>query len=761
MKKKTFDFKWIMLVVLSLMCFQQAEAYDVQTGGLYFNVTEYSDGRAVASVQNNGSFNTYSGYVVIPDSITFNGKRVPVTGIGYQAFKGCTGLTGVLIPEGVTMMLNEAFSGCTSLVAITLPTTMYSIYNNVFTGCTNLMEIRCMRPTAISCNANNFDQSTYSNAELYVPYGSLESYQNTAPWSQFAHKTQTQQFVVDGICYRRMGNNNVKVTFKDTSYGSYQGNIIVPPTVTYNGVTYNVVAVDNHAFYGCTSLYSVELPSTITSIGENAFSGLSNFVLRCMTLEPPSAQNNSFPSSITEDMYLYLWIPYGSEQTYLDAVGWSNFGENFIFGTYDFIEDGNYYHITSPTTVSECAKAFNPFTYTFFYRDDAYTITDATIPAMVTHEDVTYQVTEVGIDAFGGCYNLKTVTLPEGIQKIGFGAFYDDRDLESINFPHTLTEIDDWAFIYNTSLTEIDIPNSVKTIGHSAFYQCYGLRTITLGSGLEWVGDEAFDVGSALETVTCNALIPPVTPEPDPQYYDVGLFSVANYNNARLYVPSSSLSAYKTATEWKNFKTIVPFVTLDEALNVSGGTLRFDGVGDYPWQVITEGGRDYAISTNAGASSTSSVLTTTVTVNSPSTLSFDYMAWGEGSATHWDACRFAVDGVVMFDEGALDNDWATFSTELQPGTHTLTWSYTKDGSVNPSGDYFAIDNVSLASALRGDVNGNGEVDINDVTMLIDVVLGKNVAYDPAAADCNIEGGNDNVDINDVTALINYVLRGTW
>ena len=71
MKKKTFDFKWIMLVVLSLMCFQQAEAYDVQTGGLYFNVTEYSDGRAVASVQNNGSFNTYSGYVVIPDSITW------------------------------------------------------------------------------------------------------------------------------------------------------------------------------------------------------------------------------------------------------------------------------------------------------------------------------------------------------------------------------------------------------------------------------------------------------------------------------------------------------------------------------------------------------------------------------------------------------------------------------------------------------------------------------------------------------------------
>ncbi|MBR5685214.1 MAG: leucine-rich repeat protein, partial [Muribaculaceae bacterium] len=349
---------------------------------------------------------------------------------------------------------------------------------------------------------------------------------------------------------------------------------------------------------------------------------------------------------------------------------------------------------------------------------------------------------------------------PEGIQKIGFGAFYDDNYLECITFPHTLTEIGDWAFIYNRSLTEIDIPNSVKRIGIMAFYQCYGITNITLGSGLEWVGDEAFHVDSDLETVTCSALIPPVTPEPDPQYYDVGLFTVENYNNAKLYVPASSLGAYQTATEWKNFKTMVPFVTLDEALNVAGGTLRFDGVGDYPWQVVSEGGRDYATSSNAGAASTSSVLTTSVTVNSPSTLSFDYLAWGEGTATHWDACRFAVDGVVMFDEGALDNDWMTYTTELQPGTHTLTWSYTKDTSVNPTGDYFAVDNVSITSnALRGDVNGDGGVDISDATTLINYLLTGNAdSINLENANCDQTGG---VDISDATTLINYLLNGTW
>ena len=62
---------------------------------------------------------------------------------------------------------------------------------------------------------------------------------------------------------------------------------------------------------------------------------------------------------------------------------------------------------------------------------------------------------------------------------------------------------------------------------------------------------------------------------------------------------------------------------------------------------------------------------------------------------------------------------------------------------------------------RGDVNMDGEIDINDVTRLIDVVLGKDVAYDATAADCNTAAGDGGIDINDVTALINRVLTGNW
>ncbi len=63
--------------------------------------------------------------------------------------------------------------------------------------------------------------------------------------------------------------------------------------------------------------------------------------------------------------------------------------------------------------------------------------------------------------------------------------------------------------------------------------------------------------------------------------------------------------------------------------------------------------------------------------------------------------------------------------------------------------------------LRGDVDDDGDVDIDDVTRLIDVVLGKDVTYNAAAADCNTETGDGSVDIDDVTALINRVLKGFW
>lgn len=198
---------------------------------------------------------------------------------------------------------------------------------------------------------------------------------------------------------------------------------------------------------------------------------------------------------------------------------------------------------------------------------------------------------------------------------------------------------------------------------------------------------------------------------------------------------------------------------LDRALNIEGGEIHFVTTGDYPWVLLTDGSRRYAQSSNAGIHSSTSTLTATVFTNNGGTLSFEYKAWGEGVS--YDKCIFSVDGVAQFTYGAIKNDWEIYTVELTAGTHNLEWSYTKDVSVNPEGDYFAVDNVALeeVAVMRGDVNCSGNVDISDVSALIDYLLiGDANGINMSAADCDQSG---DVDISDVSTLIDYLLMGSW
>ncbi|MBQ1685655.1 MAG: dockerin type I repeat-containing protein, partial [Clostridia bacterium] len=144
-----------------------------------------------------------------------------------------------------------------------------------------------------------------------------------------------------------------------------------------------------------------------------------------------------------------------------------------------------------------------------------------------------------------------------------------------------------------------------------------------------------------------------------------------------------------------------PISALDVALNVEGGTLHFETEETYPWIVLEDEERMWAQSGNAGVHNSTSTLTLTVTVEEGQMLTFEYKAWGEGSSDSydWDKCRFYVDGEIQFDYGAHQNDWLDYTTSaLTAGEHVFTWTYKKDGSTNPTGDYFAVDNVELLAA---------------------------------------------------------------
>ena len=81
------------------------------------------------------------GAVSLPSNLNYNNANYLVTGVGEEAFNGCTGLTSVTIPNSVTSIGFSAFEGCMGLTSVAIPNSVTSIGFNTFYGCSSLQTI--------------------------------------------------------------------------------------------------------------------------------------------------------------------------------------------------------------------------------------------------------------------------------------------------------------------------------------------------------------------------------------------------------------------------------------------------------------------------------------------------------------------------------------------------------------------------------------------------------------------------------------------
>ena len=224
--------------------------------------------------------------VVIPESI----DGVPVTAIGASAFRDCTNLTSITIPNSVTSIGELTFYGCSSLTSITIPNGVTSIGYGTFQGCTGLTSITipngvksigvsafqdCTKLTSITIP----DNVTSINGSAFKGCTSLTSI--TIPNSvksigSYAFKGCTS---LKSITIPNSVTSINPETFIDcTSLES----ITIPNGVTSIGVS---------AFQGCTSLTSITIPDSVTSIGNFTFCGCS------------SLESITIPNSVTSIGY--------------------------------------------------------------------------------------------------------------------------------------------------------------------------------------------------------------------------------------------------------------------------------------------------------------------------------------------------------------------------------------------------------------------------------------------------------------------------
>ena len=173
-----------------------------------------------------------------------------------------------------------------------------------------------------------------------------------------------------------------------------------------------------------------------------------------------------------------------------------------------------------------------------FAFQNCFSLTSITIPSTVTY---------IGMNAFSSCGSLTSVTLPSTVTSIGTNAFSSCGSLTSITLPSGVTFIGNGAFQNCYSLTSITIPSTVTSIGNNAFNACRDLTSITIPSGVTSIGDYTFYIAAGLAFVKFESTTPPTVSSSD------SWNSIPS--DCIIYVPTGTLSAYKSASNYPNPST--------------------------------------------------------------------------------------------------------------------------------------------------------------------------------------------------------------
>ena len=183
-------------------------------------------------------------------TLQFNAKTVA---IGEYAFQSCTNLEDVTIPEGVTTIDRYAFSGCSSLMIIRLPETLTAINDGAFNSCTNLVEI-------------------FNDSDLTLTTGSWDN-GGVAYYAKVIHgKGETTSCFenIGNVKYFRYGANLIAVKPLNTTMNRLE--FATGTTQIGLGDTSMMYSTSsNGAFAGCKNLYTLVIPSTVTTIAGRPF----------------------------------------------------------------------------------------------------------------------------------------------------------------------------------------------------------------------------------------------------------------------------------------------------------------------------------------------------------------------------------------------------------------------------------------------------------------------------------------------------------
>lgn len=430
---------------------------------------------------------------VVPDSVSSIGNyalyackslreiTIPdhVTQIGRNAFEGCAGLESVTIPNSVTRIETYTFYGCSGLQSMTVPESVIAFGEKAFAECTGKLTVNCNIPSTSHYTDGAFFSSRFSEVEFgesVRKIGNCAFYEcdnlelvtipsNVTDFGFYAFRRCTGKLVVE--CDIPSGSQYDYGIFYDT----YFKEIVVGE---------GVKEIGDYAFYHCGSTTLVTIPSSVRSIGKDAFVGCTGKLRINCNIPGLSDRHGLLYSKFSE-------VEIGDGVTYIGDCAFNQCHDLNV--------------VTIPESVTSIGeKAFK----------ECDGILSISLPSSVTSigwgafEACTGDLEvncEIPDNAFYGS-QFSTVVIGDGVTTIGLNAFSKCASIQSLTIPNSVTTIDRYAFASCSGIATISMGNGVKKIDDCAFNGCSALTTMELPEGLESIGENAFGGCMGLELMT-------------------------------------------------------------------------------------------------------------------------------------------------------------------------------------------------------------------------------------------------------------------
>lgn len=434
-----------------------------------------------------------------------------VSSIGDRAFAGCSGITEIVLPEGLRSVGIGAFYRCRSLKLVRIPESVEKIWPGAFAYCTALEEIET--------DENNRAYRSYNGALYSADLSVLE------------------------VCPAGIKKLSMAGTAEKIERWAFAGCVSLESVY----LSVKLKEIGDHAFFDCFSLERIIIPESVETIGESAFSdchSLKDTVLlpkrlkrlgdsafwHCASLTrmviPDGIgvlEDNVFElcTDLREIVFPKALKKIGKTAfVFCGSLKELNVPEGVIsIGKAAFEYCAGLERLTLPSTLTEIkVRAFascgnlkfidvSPENACFrseggvLYSKDGKTLVAYPGGIAVGRVCVKDGVGALGEACFKGSGELTELVLPDSVREIGLSAFWRCGKLSRVELGKGLEVLGNDAFMDCGAVTELTLPESLKKIGDWTFWNCTGLKTLAIPAGVEHIGLGTFLHCDALESI--------------------------------------------------------------------------------------------------------------------------------------------------------------------------------------------------------------------------------------------------------------------